>query len=100
MPVPALEIRSEHAFWRWQILGWLGYGIAMFAAAVQELSFGDALVNKTGNVVIGFSLSLALREIYLRLRARDVPISRILLALLAGCLIAAVAGMKLGSLLI
>jgi hypothetical protein len=87
MATPALEIRSEHAFWRWQVLGWLGYGIAMFAAAVQELSVTDALVNKTGNVVIGFSLSVALREIYLRLRVQGMPLARILLAMLAGCLI-------------
>jgi DNA-binding LytR/AlgR family response regulator len=88
MSTPALEIRSEHPFWRWQALGWLAYGVAMFAAAVQELSFVDALLNKTGNAVIGFSLSLVLREIYLRLRARDVPIALILMAMLASCLIA------------
>jgi hypothetical protein len=87
MPIPTLEIRNEHAFWRWQVLGWLGYGIAMFVAAVQELTFTDALVNKAGNVVIGFSLSVGLRAVYLRLRARGLPMTRIVLAMLAGCLI-------------
>jgi hypothetical protein len=88
MREPTLEIRSEHSFWRWQTLGWLAYGMAMFAAAVQELPVGDAIVNKIGNVVIGFSLSLALRAIYLRLRARAVPMAHILAAMLAACVIA------------
>jgi hypothetical protein len=88
MSTPALELRSEHPFWRWQICGWLAYGVAMFVAAVQELSFGDALVNKTANVVIGFSLSLALRQIYLRLRARELPMARILPVMLGGCVAA------------
>jgi hypothetical protein len=87
MPTPTFEIRIEHAFWRWQVLGWLGYGIAMFVAAAQELSFTDAFVNKAGNVVIGFSLSLALRQGYLRLLARGVPTARIVMFMLAGCLI-------------
>jgi hypothetical protein len=87
MSVPTLEIRNEHAFWRWQVLGWLAYGIAMFLAAAQELPLKDALANKTGNVLIGFSLSLGLREIHLRLRARGLPMARIVLVMLAGCLI-------------
>jgi hypothetical protein len=88
MSTPALELRSEHPFWRWQICGWLAYGVAMFVAAVQELSFGDALVNKSANVVIGFSSSLALRQIYLRLRAREAPMARILLVMLGSCFVA------------
>jgi hypothetical protein len=87
MTTPLLE-SNEHAFWRWQVLGWLAYGAAMFIAAVQELSFGDALVNKTMNVFIGFSLSLALREVHLRLRARQVPFVRIVPVMLGGCLLA------------
>jgi hypothetical protein len=88
MSTPALEIRNEHSFWRWQVFGWLAYGIAMYTAAVQELSFGEAFVNKTANVIIGFLLSLALREIYLRLRAHEVPMARILPVMLGGCLAA------------
>jgi hypothetical protein len=85
MPTPALEIRSAYSFWRWQTSGWLVYGLAMFTAAAQELAVVDALVNKTANVTIGFLLSVALREIYLRLRSREIPMSRILLVMLGAC---------------
>jgi hypothetical protein len=88
MTTAALEVRSEHSFWRWQVYGWLVYGFAMFSAAVQELSFGQAFVNKTVNVLIGFTLSLVLREMYLRLRARNLQTAHILWVMLGGCVVA------------
>lgn len=66
----ALPLEESPApFWRWQIVGWLAYGTAMFIAAAQELPLEQALVNKSVNTAIGFGLSLALRAIYLRMRS-------------------------------
>lgn len=83
-----LELENGGSFWRWQLLGWLAYGAAMFIAAVQVLSVDQALVNKSVNVTIGFTLSLALRAIYLRLRGRGLPFTRILPVMAVGCLVA------------
>jgi hypothetical protein len=85
MPTPTLELRSIHSFWRWQVAGWLIYGLAMFIAAAQELPLRQALVNKSVNVALGFGLSLGLRACYLELRRRALPLSRLLPILLAGC---------------
>jgi two-component system LytT family response regulator len=88
MPTPELELRSHHSFWRWQVAGWLAYGFAMFIAAAQELPLGQALVNKSVNVSLGFGLSLGLRAGYLELRRRELTLARILPVMLAGCLVA------------
>jgi hypothetical protein len=88
---PDLPLDDRHSFWRWQVAGWLVYGIAMFIAAVQELSFSQALVNKSVNVSIGLALSLGLRALFLGLRERGTPLPRILGALLLACLLAGAA---------
>lgn len=86
-----LVLQGASPFWRWQLAGWLAYGIAMYLAAVQALGPELALVNKSVNVAIGFTLSLGLRAIYRWLHARSAPMPRILLALLAGSLVAGAA---------
>lgn len=75
---------GARAFWRWQIAGWFIYGVAMYLAASQQLPPLDALVNKSVNTALGFALSLGLRSIYLRLRARALPPTA-LLPILAAC---------------
>lgn len=88
---PDLHLGDRHSFWRWQVAGWLFYGLAMFLAAVQELSFSQALVNKSVNVSIGLALSLGLRALHLELRQRGTPLPRILAALLLACFLAGAA---------
>jgi hypothetical protein len=82
-----LELRTDTAFWRWHLLGWLLYGVGMFAAAAQWLSLPEAFVNKTVNVAVGFALSLMLRAIYLRQQARGQPLHTLLPLLLLGCIL-------------
>jgi hypothetical protein len=82
-PTPPAD-SAVRAFWRWQIAGWCLYGISMYVAAAPELPAFDAFVNKSVNTAIGFGLSLGLRSIYLRLRARGLQLAP-LLAILAGC---------------
>src|SRR5688572_91979 len=88
---PDLTMENQSAFWRWQVLGWLAYGIAMFIAAAQVLTLDQALVNKSVNVGLGFALSLGLRAIYLKLRGRGVQFPRVLGVMLASCLAAGAA---------
>jgi hypothetical protein len=83
-----LEVDDSASFWRWQFLGWLAYGAAMFIAAAQVLALDQALINKSVNVGIGFALSLALRAIYHALSRRGLAPSYILPSMLAGCLLA------------
>jgi hypothetical protein len=33
--------KYAHVFWRWQLFGWLAYGLAMFIAAAQALAPAD-----------------------------------------------------------
>lgn len=91
VPAPDLDLENSNAFWRWQVLGWLAYGLAMFIAAAQVLTLEQALVNKSVNVSIGFLLSLGLRAIYQRLQRRGEPLARIVPAMLAACLLAGAA---------
>lgn len=86
-----LKPLSPRSFWRWQVLGWLAYGIAMFVAAVQELPVGQALINKCVNVGIGLTLSLGLRALFLGLRGRAHSLSVIIPAMLLACLAAGAA---------
>jgi hypothetical protein len=85
------QLGDRQSFWRWQVAGWLAYGIAMFIAAVQELSVSQALVNKSVNVTIGLVLSLVLRAAYLALRERGTSLPQLLGVLLLACLLAGAA---------
>lgn len=83
-----LEVESVSRFWRWQVAGWLAYGVAMFVAAAQVLTLDQALINKSVNVGIGFTLSLGLRAIYLELRRRGSSFAASLPWMLGACLVA------------
>lgn len=84
-PVPTPAKSREEQFWRWQFLGWLIYGVAMFIAAVQELPPTEALVNKSVNTLIGFGLSCSLRALYLRALGSGHKESAVLAMLVACC---------------
>lgn len=87
---PAPDPR-ERTFWLWQTAGWSLYGVSMYIAAAQELPWFDALVNKSVNTVIGFGLSLGLRSLYLRLKARGLQLAPLLLVLALGSFVAGAA---------
>ena len=67
-----IRVRGLPLFWILQCGGWLAYGIAMFAWGLDYFGTLDALVNKTFLAGIGFALTLGLRILYQRARARSM----------------------------
>jgi two-component system LytT family sensor kinase len=65
------QCRTTHLFWILQCGGWLAFGTAMFAWGLDYFNTRDALVNKSLLVVTGFAVTLNLRSLYRRVRARS-----------------------------
>jgi two-component system, LytTR family, sensor kinase len=70
-------------FWILQCGGWLAFGVAMFAWGLDYFHPRDALVNKALLVITGFAVTLILRSLYRRVRARSrTPLASALLIFL------------------
>ena len=67
------ELRKPPLFWLLQTAGWLAYGIAMYGWGRTYWGEADALVNKTLLIVLGFCLTLGLRQVYRRARGKRRP---------------------------
>ena len=65
-------------FWSLQIAGWLAFGVAMGLSRVAQYPFGYMLATKSVLMVIGFAITLGLREVYRRLLAREPSLSRLI----------------------
>ena len=63
--------RTLGLFWILQCGGWLAFGVAMFAWGLDYFNPRDALVSKALLVVTGFAVTLILRSLYRRARARS-----------------------------
>jgi two-component system, LytTR family, sensor kinase len=73
-------IRGFPLFWLLQCAGWLAYGVAMFGWGLDYFSPLDAFVNKVLLAAAGFLLTLLLRVLYKRARARSMrPLASALL---------------------
>lgn len=75
-----LHLPTMSLFWILQCGGWLGFGVAMYAWGLDYFSPRDAFVNKTLLVITGFTVTLVLRSLYQRVRARSrTPLTSALL---------------------
>ncbi|MBZ5722059.1 MAG: histidine kinase [Acidobacteriia bacterium] len=75
-----MTIRGFPFFWLLQCAGWLAYGVAMFAWGLDYFNTLDAFVNKALLAATGFALTLLLRVLYWRARARSMrPLASALL---------------------
>jgi two-component system, LytTR family, sensor kinase len=63
--------RTTPLFWILQCAGWLAFGVAMFAWGLDYFNPRDAFVNKALLVITGFAVTLILRSLYRRARARS-----------------------------
>jgi signal transduction histidine kinase len=67
-------IRSIPPFWALQVGGWLAFGAALAIGRIGELRFPTTLIVDGPLVVIGFSVTLAMRYLYSRVRPiEEVP---------------------------
>ena len=64
------QFRNIPLFWILQCGGWLAFGVAMFAWGLDYFNPRDAFVNETLLVITGFAVTLILRSLYRRARAR------------------------------
>ena len=71
------------SFWRLQFAGWLAYGVAMYLASAREIGVQEALLHKVPFVVLGFAITLALRQLYRRLDRLELPFPRLVLVSIA-----------------
>lgn len=72
--------RTTPLFWILQCGGWLAFGVAMFAWGLDYFNPRDAFVNKALLVITGFAVTLILRSLYRRARARSrTPLASALL---------------------
>jgi two-component system, LytTR family, sensor kinase len=77
------QFRTTSLFWILQVGGWLAFGVAMFAWGLDYFNPRDALVNKALLVITGFAVTLILRSLYRRVRARSrTPLATALLIFL------------------
>lgn len=75
--------KTTSLFWILQCGGWLTFGVAMFAWGLNFLNTRDAFVNKSLLVFTGFGVTLILRFLYRRVRARSrTPLASALLIFL------------------
>jgi two-component system, LytTR family, sensor kinase len=88
-------MRRIPIFWTLQIGGWLAYGLLIYMTLVPTLHPGQTarylLFVKGVRTLIGFALSLGMRQIYKRLRARGagppaLAVAAVLCSVLFGCL--------------
>jgi two-component system LytT family sensor kinase len=63
---------STFLFWTFQCGGWATFGTVMFFWGLEYWSWPQALLNKVLLVLLGFTLTLILRGVYRRLRARPI----------------------------
>ncbi len=63
--------RAPRLFWILQSGGWLAFGVAMFAWGLDYFTPREAIVNKILLVTTGFAVTLILRSLYRRIRARS-----------------------------
>ncbi len=74
------QFRTAPLFWILQCGGWLAFGVAMFAWGLDYFNTRDAFVNKALLVITGFAVTLILRSLYRRVRARSrTPLASALL---------------------
>ncbi len=74
------QFRTTSLFWILQCGGWLAFGVAMFAWGLHYFNARDAFVNKALLVMTGFAVTLILRSLYRRVRARSItPLASALL---------------------
>jgi two-component system LytT family sensor kinase len=79
-PVLGSHYRAAPLFWTLQCGGWLAFGLAMFAWGLDYFNPRDAFVNKALLVITGFVVTLILRSLYRRARARSrTPLASALL---------------------
>jgi two-component system, LytTR family, sensor kinase len=72
--------RTTSLFWILQCGGWLAFGVAMFGWGLDYFNPRDAFVHKALLVITGFALTLILRSVYRRFRARSrTPLASALL---------------------
>ncbi len=76
-------------FWTLQIAGWLAFGIAMGLSRIARYPLGYMFATKTVLMVLGFAITLGLREIYRPLLARELSLGRIILVATVGSYAAA-----------
>jgi two-component system, LytTR family, sensor kinase len=88
-------LRRLPTFWSLQIGGWLAYGVLIYITLVPTLHVGQTaqylLFVKFVRTLIGFTVSLGMRRIYKRLRARGaspaaLAVAALLCSVLFGCL--------------
>jgi two-component system, LytTR family, sensor kinase len=76
------QLSKPALFWILHCAGWAIFGVLMFAWGLDYLSPRDAMVNKVLLVVLGFTLTLLIRPLYRRVRAKSSgPIFSILVVL-------------------
>src|SRR5687768_16149894 len=76
----SLRSRGTRLFWPLQIGGWLAFGVAMALSRVGRYPIDYMIATKLALMVIGFVLSLGLRQLYRRLLRRDPSIVQIVVA--------------------
>lgn len=80
LSVRGSQFRTTSLFWILQCGGWLAFGVAMFAWGLDYFNTRDAFVNKALLVITGFAVTLILRSLYRRVRARSrTPLASALL---------------------
>jgi two-component system LytT family sensor kinase len=71
LPILGSRYRAAPLFWTLQCGGWLAFGLAMFTWGLDYFNPRDAFVNKALLVITGFGVTLILRSLYRRVRARS-----------------------------
>jgi two-component system LytT family sensor kinase len=71
---------ARNRFWPLQIGGWLAFGVAMALSRVGRYPIDYMIATKVALMLLGFVLSLGLRQLYRRLLRRDPSIVQIVVA--------------------